>query len=216
MRVQNLFDRFKRNQLVKGYSDLSFEIRRDALIEQTRFVVFDSETTGFERNDQLVSLGGVEVINFGVNPTVLDQRYPNQITNESISIHEELPAANEQLKPLIDQAIGYFANAVLVGHQVDYDIRMFNRISQDIYPGFRLRNKFLDTFRLAKRLDPIRYERQVGGNSNLKLDDLCAEFEIPIEARHTALGDAFLTALVFLHLINRLRQRGIKKTSQLF
>ena len=47
------------------------------------------------------------------------------------------------------------------------------------------------------------------------LDKLCQRYHVVPKARHTADGDAFITALIFLKLLHRLHQKGIRIVSQL-
>ena len=47
------------------------------------------------------------------------------------------------------------------------------------------------------------------------MDELCDQFKISKTDRHTALGDAYLTAQVFQKLIAKLKARGIKNTTEL-
>ena len=61
-----------------------------------------------------------------------------------------------------------------------------------------LQNKTLDTAFLARRLDDPQ-GRKIMGPQQAKqygLDALCHRYDIPIEARHTASGDALLTAIL--------------------
>jgi DNA polymerase-3 subunit epsilon len=50
---------------------------------------------------------------------------------------------------------------------------------------------------------------------NYSLDVLCKRFDIVTKDRHTALGDAFLTALLFMKLIRLFEKKGIKTLKQL-
>jgi DNA polymerase-3 subunit epsilon len=49
----------------------------------------------------------------------------------------------------------------------------------------------------------------------LSLFDLAAAFEIPVEAAHTAIGDAYVTAQVFQRLLPHLVHAGIDTLSAL-
>ena len=59
----------------------------------------------------------------------------------------------------------------------------------------KLKNKSKDTSQLYQQFKGVQLPLQKS------LDDLCTEFNIPKKDRHTALGDAFLTAQVYQRLL---------------
>jgi DNA polymerase-3 subunit epsilon len=68
----------------------------------------------------------------------------------------------------------------------------------------KLKNKFIDTGYLYKKSKHIIYQENL---KPLSLDDLCKELNVPTVDRHTATGDALITALVFLKILGRLDKR---------
>jgi len=44
---------------------------------------------------------------------------------------------------------------------------------------------------------------------------LCGVYNIPVENRHTALGDAYMTALLLQHILEGLKKRGVKTAGKL-
>jgi len=89
---------------------------------------------------------------------------------------------------------------VFVAHNVSFDWGFISRQLGDTI-GQVPRVDRLCTIRMARRLLPRLRHRN--------LDTLTAHFDIPIEARHRAWGDALATARVFLRLVDRAEQRGI-------
>ena len=83
------------------------------------------------------------------------------------------------------------------------------------YSGFKIKNKIVDTLEIIKRLDPQRIERRVAGHDVLQLETLCQEYGISVENRHTALGDAYMTAQLFYHLVSQLEKRGITRLKEI-
>ncbi|MBL4887014.1 MAG: 3'-5' exonuclease [Flavobacteriaceae bacterium] len=73
----------------------------------------------------------------------------------------------------------------------------------------RLKNKTIDTGVLYKKLENKK-------DSHFSLDILCKEFNIPKHDRHTASGDAFITALLLLKIISKLKQQRTIHYSDLF
>ena len=53
-------------------------------------------------------------------------------------------------------------------------------------------------------------------DSHFSLDVLCKEFKIPKHDRHTASGDAFITALLFLKILSKLKSERNIHYSDLF
>jgi DNA polymerase-3 subunit epsilon len=72
-----------------------------------------------------------------------------------------------------------------------------------------LKNKVLDTGHLFQktRLDDSK--------AHFSLDELSKRFQIPMHDRHTASGDAYITALLFLKLIAKLKGKGYVKLKEL-
>jgi len=100
----------------------------------------------------------------------------------------------------LHQFLGYLGDGVIVGHHIGHDVETFNA-GYERHFGFRLQNSSLDTMALTLHLerdgafagrDPIQ---------EFSLDALCALFGIIPHDRHTATGDAFMTALVFQRLL---------------
>lgn len=51
---------------------------------------------------------------------------------------------------------------------------------------------------------------------NYSLDELADKFDISKKDRHTAMGDAYITAIAFLKILNKLRERKEITLRQLF
>ena len=175
------------------------------------FTSLDCETTGLSKTDSIITIGAIHCTLTEIyTDSVLDQRFPLRQSGKAAEIHGEL--SNDTQKHLSDylqELICFIENRILVGHNISFDIGKINQLMQKHY-GLKLKNKVLDTADLAIRLDPITYERTVGGRSKLRLDDLCKKYHIKIENRHTALGDSFLTAQLLQKLAYQLERKGIK------
>jgi len=89
-----------------------------------------------------------------------------------------------------------------------FDIEMINAALKRM--GLpKLKNKTIDTGILYKKLEGKK-------DSHFNLDVLCEEFNIPKHDRHTAAGDAFITALLFLKIISKLKKERNLHYSDLF
>jgi DNA polymerase-3 subunit epsilon len=71
-----------------------------------------------------------------------------------------------------------------------------------------LRNRHLDTGLLTLQLEQDGAFPEQAKLRHVTLDALCARFDILPYDRHTAAGDAFLTAQVFLRLLRLASRHG--------
>ena len=103
--------------------------------------------------------------------------------------------------------LGYLRDGVIVGHHIGHDIATFDA-GVRAHWGVRLLNRSLDTMDLTLHLErdgafagrpPIR---------RFTLDALCELFGVIPHDRHTASGDAFITAQVFLRLLRLAARTG--------
>ena len=183
-------------------------------IEEINFVVFDTETTGLDaRKDRILSIGAVKVKNWQID---LGQRLDCYVQQsytpigETIEVHGILPGVNNENNideiEAVQHFVGYCHNSVLVGHHVAFDVSMVNQVLKGMI-GQRLANHRLDTAALAARVSEKKEYEQPG---TYGLDTLCRKYKISMSDRHTAAGDAFITAVLLMKLLARLKKRGVK------
>jgi DNA polymerase-3 subunit epsilon len=184
----------------------------DAPAASARFAVLDCETTGLDpRKDRLVTIGAVavrggEIVLGDVFEALLKVEY----NTSAVTVHG---VTREHSRRGLDEAAAvaalraYLGDAVIVGHHVDHDVATIDAACERHF-GARLDNRTLDTMDLALLLE--RDGAFAGGEPfrSFELDALCARFGIVPHDRHTAPGDAFLTAQVFLRLLRRAARAG--------
>jgi len=176
-------------------------------LRKLTYVAFDTETTGLNpsEGDEIVQLGAVRI----VNGRLLHNECIDQLINpqrpvpiSSVEIHgidpELLPS-----QPIITRVLPTFhafaADSVLVAHNAAFDMRFLQLKEQA--SGVCFDNPVLDTLLLSSVVHPNQE-----GHS---LDAIAERFNITIVGRHTALGDALVTAEILLKLIPLLEAQGI-------
>jgi DNA polymerase-3 subunit epsilon len=94
-----------------------------------------------------------------------------------------------------------------VGHHIGHDVATFNAAYERHF-GVRLRNRFLDTMDLTLHLERDGAFPEHEPIRSFTLGALCDVFHVVPLDRHTAPGDAFITAQVFLRLLRLARTVG--------
>ena len=189
------------------------------LISDQSFVVFDTETTGLNpEKDQILSIGAVRIFQQSIEVSdslsIIIANQPAQ-NHDATTIHGLVNTASQgiQQEEAIAKFFKYIGSDILVVHHVAFDLTMINNLSRQCGGG-QLKNPTLDTSYLAKRLDHATDPHSLESNA-YTLDKLCTRYNVIPKARHTADGDAFITALVFIKILQRLHHRGINTRGQL-
>jgi DNA polymerase-3 subunit epsilon len=174
-------------------------------IEQVRFVVLDSETTGLNpRKDRIVTMGAIAVLNHEILiedsfEALLKVEYNSSaVTVHGVTRDESRGGLDEP--EALDQFLRYLGDGIIVGHHIGHDVDTFNA-GYERHFGFRMENPSLDTMELALHLERDGAFAGRDAIQDFSLDALCALFNIIPHDRHTAAGDAFITALVFQRLL---------------
>ena len=200
-------------QVVRAYRALFDEPVDDAVPwDDIRFVAVDSETTGLDpRRDGLITIGAVAVVGCEIR---LDDAFeimmPVRYNTASVTVHGiTVDEAREGVPEpdALEAFLVYLGAGVIVGHHILHDITALN-VAYDRHFGLELQNRFLDTMDLTLHLDrdgALPADARIDGFS---LDQLCQLFGVVPHDRHTAAGDAFITAQVFQRLLRLAREAG--------
>ncbi|MDT0644887.1 3'-5' exonuclease [Zunongwangia sp. F363] len=188
----------------------NFEEKLPEEISDVRFVVLDTETTGFSYdNDRMLCIGAVSVCNNKIDMGDNFEVYIKQerFDPESVKIHGII--RNEKISTLteeeaVKQFLKYIENSILVAHHASFDITMINRALKRLEVP-KLKNKVLDTEVLYRRTKIL--SNLIDRNKRYSLDDIAEAYTIDVTDRHTAAGDAFITAIAFLKILGRLKQK---------
>ncbi len=197
----------------KQYSK-KFKQKQPKSIENNRFVIFDTETTGLDfKNDRILSIGAISIFNNIIDVADSFEIYLKQeeFKADTVEIHgilKEGKLTKLSEAEAMEKFINYIGNSVLVAHHTAFDIEMINAALKRLDLP-KLKNKTIDTGILYKKLEGKK-------DNHFNLDALCKEFNIPKNDRHTAAGDAFITALLFLKILATLKKQRNLHYSDLF
>ncbi|KWT96817.1 MULTISPECIES: exonuclease domain-containing protein [unclassified Variovorax] len=176
------------------------------------YTVFDTETTGLDpsQGDEILQIGAARI----VNGKVLRQECFEQLVNPGrgipaagIPIHgitPELVAGQPSIGEVLPAFHAFASDTVLVAHNAAFDLRFLQM--KEAATGLRFDQPVLDTLLLSAVASPQQASHE--------LEAIAERLGIPVLGRHTALGDALLTAEVFLRLIPLLAMQGIHTLDQ--
>ena len=188
-------------------------------IEETRFVVLDTETTGFDyTNDRILCIGALVLQNNVISiqdsfEVYIEQDHYDESTAQIHGILKDFVVKRPSELEALEQFLVYLGDSIIIAHHANFDITMINRaLERNGLP--ELKNKALDTGILYKKtlIKSHLFERK----DHYTLDDLADKFDISKKDRHTALGDAYITAIAFLKIIKKLREKKQTSLNQLF
>lgn len=175
----------------------------DLRLKDLSMVVLDTETTGLKPHsgDEIISIGAcrikegeIEQSNFHslVKPGKPIPRFVSDLTG----ITDEMVNGACGFCAVAADLMEFIGDSVIIGHSIDFDI---NFINYKLKPyNVRINNFLIDTGVLSKALNPhIKIHT---------LDSILSYLGIYPEGRHTSLGDALLTAGVFLKFQRRLEE----------
>jgi len=175
-------------------------------IDRLRFVVLDTETTGLDPvKDRILSIGCVGLHGNKILVTDSLEIYLAQdlFKKETAVVHGILrhgrfSKITEQ--EAMEQLLNYLENSVIVAHHAAFDLAVLNSTLARLKLP-KLKNKVLDTGVLFKKTTRCR-----DIHIHYSLDALCDLFSVKKHDRHTAAGDAFLTGILFLKIMNELKK----------
>jgi DNA polymerase-3 subunit epsilon len=180
----------------------------DRLLAQLAYTVFDTETTGLEPSagDEIIQIGAVRI----VNRRLLSHETYEQLIDpqrslpaQSVKIHgitAEMLAGQPPIAKVLPVFRAFVADTVLVAHNAAFDMRFLEL--KEASTGIRFDRPVLDTFLLSAVLFP--------NQESHRLEAIAARLGVSVLGRHTAVGDAIVTAEVFLKMLPLMQERGIR------
>lgn len=184
----------------------------DVPLTDLAYTVFDTETTGLNpsQGDEIIQIGATRI----VNGKLLRQESFEQLVNprriipqESIPIHGITPEMVQGQPDILEVLPAFHAFAhdtVLVAHNAAFDMRFLQL--KEKATGLSFDQPVLDTLLLSALIHPSQ--------DSHRLEAIAERFNVTVIGRHTAMGDAMVTAEVFLKLIPLLAEKGIHTLGQ--
>ena len=184
----------------------------DRLLSELAFTVFDTETTGLNPSggDQIIQIGATRI----VNGKLLRQESFEQLVNPgrlipaaTIPIHgitQDMVMGKPDITEVLPAFYTFAQDTVLVAHNAAFDMKFLQM--QEADTGLVFNHPVLDTLLLSAVVHPNQDAH--------RLEAIAERFNITVLGRHTALGDAFVTAEVWLRLLPLLQAMGIHTLRQ--
>ena len=186
----------------------------DLNLMDSTYVVFDTETTGFNAGgkDQMIEIGAVKI----KDGTIIDRfdelidpkrHIPDKIT-ELTCITDDMVKGKDDEKTVTKRFLEWAGDCPMVAHNAKFDIS-FIEMSMKKYNLGEFKNTVIDTLELSRIIDQ--------GYARHSLSALVKRYNIPFdeEAHHRADYDAEGTALVFHKMIEKMSMQNIKKISDI-
>ncbi len=180
----------------------------DRLLSELAYTVFDTETTGLNpsQGDEIIQIGATRVLNNKLLRSesfeqLVDPRRP--LAAESAKIHgitAEMLRGQPTIESVLPAFHAFAADTVLIAHNAAFDMR-FLQLKEDL-TGLCFDQPVLDTLLLSAVIQP--------NQASHRLEAIAERLGLTIVGRHTALGDAIVTAEVFLKLLPLLAENGIR------
>ena len=186
----------------------------DLPLEDTTFVVYDTETTGFNAasGDQMIEIGAVKIQNGAIidrfdefiNP---GRHIPDKIT-ELTEITDEMVKDAGTEEEVTKRFLEWTGDSPMVAHNAKFDISFIESAMRKYNLG-EFKNTVIDTLELSRALDQ--------GYARHSLSALVKRYNVPFdeESHHRADYDAEGTALVFHKMCQKLIGQNYEKISDL-
>jgi DNA polymerase III subunit epsilon len=193
------FDLFRASEQTRALAECG--------LDQLSYTVFDTETTGLapSAGDEIIQIGAMRIVAGKLRREDSFEQLVNperSIPALGSAIHGIEPAMVKNA-PTIDAVLpafhAYAQDTVLVAHNAAFDMRFLELKRERC--GIAFEQPVLDTLLLAAVAQPAQ--------DSHSLEAIAARLGVPLLGRHTALGDAMVTAEVFMKLIPLLAERGI-------
>ncbi|MCB1023935.1 MAG: 3'-5' exoribonuclease [Acidobacteria bacterium] len=176
-------------------------------LDETDYVVFDLETTGAKTPPcRITEIGAYRISGrkiVGEYQTLINPETPiPEFIVGLTKITDEMVKTAPKFAEVAADFMEFVGDAVLVAHNAPFDMRFLNHEIGRIHLNYRVANPCLCTVRLARKLVP-----EV---DNHRLNTVANYYSIDLTNHHRASADALATAKIFINLLGKLEEKGVK------
>ena len=184
----------------------------DQLLSDLTYTVFDTETTGLNpsNGDTILQIGATRI----VNGRLLRQESYEQLVDPNcniapagIPIHgirQDMVDGQPRIGAVLPVFHAFAQDTVLVAHNAAFDMKFLQM--QEEATGVVFRQPVLDTLLLSAVVHPNQESHAI--------EAIAERLNIAVTGRHTALGDALVTAEIWLRLVPMLAEQGVLTLGQ--
>ena len=184
----------------------------DRPLSSLSYTVFDTETTGLNPSggDEIIQIGAARIVNGKLlrqesfEQLVDPQRLIPAVTIPIHGITQDMVRGRPTIGEVLPVFHGFAQDTVLVAHNAAFDMKFLQL--KEAETGLVFNHPVLDTLLLSAVVHP--------NQESHRLEAIAERFNITVLGRHTALGDAMVTAEVWLRLIPLLQEMGIHTMRQ--
>ncbi|MDO4962493.1 MAG: PolC-type DNA polymerase III [bacterium] len=178
------------------------------------YVVFDTETTGFNAGgvDQMIEIGAVKIKNGEIIDRFDELIDPNRPLPQKITeltcITDDMLKGKRSEEEVTKSFLEWTSSLPMVAHNAKFDIS-FIEMAMKKYNLGEFKNTVIDTLELSRALDQ--------GFARHSLSALVKRYNVPWDedAHHRADYDAEGTALVFHKMLQKLKSQNYKTINDL-
>ena len=170
----------------------------------SRFVVFDIETTGFSAvNDRIIEIGAVKVEGGRIvdrYSTFVNPERPIPFEIEKLTgIHDGMVEGAEVIEDVLPKFMEFCQDCIMVAHNAEFDMSFIRENCRR--QEFERKFTVVDTLAMARSMLPDL--------KNYKLDTVVEAVGGSLENHHRAVEDAESTADIFVKFVARLKNMGV-------
>ena len=170
----------------------------------SRFVVFDIETTGFSAvNDRIIEIGAVKVDGGQIvdrYSTFVNPERPIPFEIEKLTgIHDGMVESADVIEDILPKFMEFCQDCIMVAHNAEFDMSFIRENCRR--QGLERKFTVVDTLAMARSMLPDL--------KNYKLDTVVEAVGGNLENHHRAVEDAESTADIFVKFVARLKNMGV-------
>lgn len=160
------------------------------------YICVDIETNGlFSGESEIIEIGAIK-INNGIEvdrfSSLIKNEYPlSPFITKLTGITNQMLESQKYIEEILPLFLEFLGDNVVLGHNVNFDVNFLYDSCMKVL-DVPLKNDFVDTLRLSRRILP--------NLTNHKLGTLCMYYNIPHINAHRAIGDCEATVMLYDNL----------------